>query len=234
MEFNLMGVLSALSIIGTVIAILAPAIFLLGAVGNIGAVGDRDPDAWVVSFSLSVLAPIFRLGMGIGGEFSYEILYIKSLGTVQDYYSGGISLGIGGATLAFEVGPVWNVKEVNDYKGLFFSTTFGASLISKRIFPKWTRLKELGFAMSWFWTPKGSRACGVKAGPAASSGMWIYGGTVSLYRPGGPFSWCRNILDWFKQNIQPPSSPDPVEGTIEFYRHIKQKLEEFMYPTPTL
>jgi len=227
-EYSLSENLTTMSIIGTVLSIVNPAIIGIGTIAKLSNV-EGPSDAYVISFSYSYLAKAFYLGMGAGFEITYELLYIKALKRFQDYYSIGASSGLAGGTGTIEVGPVWNVKEVIDYEKLFFSSTFGAAPWMKRLIPS-LGLTMVGGAVTGFWTFEAGGACGFKFGPASASSKAIYSGTMSWYWSGGPFSWCRNLVQWFNKNITPPEL-DTVEAGREFIRQIKEKLTNPPLPT---
>ncbi len=114
---------------------------------------------------------------------------------------------------------MWNVTEVEHYEGLFFSATMGFSLLMAPLSYSLLPLRALGLAWSFFWSPLGKKPFGTKVGSAVASTVGIYGGAASWYFKGSPIG-LRGILEWFQNNVQPPSSSDPVKGTIELYRNI--------------
>jgi len=228
MEFSLSGVLSVIQIIGTVMSVAMPSLITLGASGSLGEVVDTPRDAFVVSVSASY---IFKsLGKGFGGmglEGSYDMLYINALGRWQDYGSIGWTAGTTGGSVTIEAGPVWNVKEVGDYEGLFFSATYGAAPFDL----KFPGLSEGGFGVSVFWAPGAKKARGFKMGPLALTGTYTCSGTVSLYKAGGPFSMGKDIARWFNDNIPAPNLTD-TQSVERLINDVKEKLNELLNPLP--
>jgi len=220
MEFSLTGVLSAIQITGTIMSVAMPSLITLGAAGNLGAVLDTPPDAFVVSVSASY---IFKsLGKGFGGmglEGTYEMLYINALGRWQDYGSIGWTAGSTGGSVTLEAGPVWNVKKVEDYENLFFSATYGGAPFDL----KFPGLSQGGMGVTVFWSPMGAKARGFKMGPIASTGMLTGSGTISFYKAGGPFSMGKDIAKWFNDNIPAPNLIN-TQSVDNLINAVKEKL----------
>lgn len=220
MEFNLAGVLNVFSIVATIVAIVAPVV--IGSFGTnriVKAIKNNKPyDAIVVSFSASVIFPIFKAGFGGGLDFNYDLLYIYALGRWQDYYAPGLTIGRAGGSLTAGIGPVWNVKDVGDYERHFFSASIGASAFKSNLGP-WA-----GAAGSVFWAPGQDKAFGLKISAALNpTESFIYSGSYNYYFSGGPFSWCRSIVKWFDDNVVPPPMKTP-QDVNRFFRQLSGTL----------
>ena len=219
-QYSLAGTLSVIQITGTIMSIAMPSLITLGAAGNLGAVLDTPPDAFVVSVSASY---IFKsLGKGFGGmglEGTYEMLYINALGRWQDYGSIGWTAGSTGGLVTLEAGPVWNVKKVGDYENLFFSATYGGAPFDL----KFPGLSQGGMGVTVFWSPMGAKARGFKMGPIASTGMRTGSGTISNYTAGGPFSMGKDVANWLNDNIPAPNLTDTL-SVERLINSVKEKL----------
>ncbi len=215
LSLSLPGILTTISIIGTIMAIVAPPI--IGYIGfrRVKKV-DRPADAYVVSFSASFIFPIFKAGWGGGVEGNYDLLWIKSLGRWEDYWAPGLSVGWSGKSVSVEGGLVWNVTKVSHYEKLFFSASLGTTPLKGALGPF-----SAGVAGSFFWSLGRDSAFGVKVGLAAGgpSDVFIYSATMSYYFAGGPFSWCRSIKQWFNDNVVPPPMKTP-EDVKRFLRQL--------------
>jgi RHS repeat-associated protein len=224
-KYSFGEVVSVLSIISTLICLLAPPFVGMGGAMIYEENKWKPWDAFVVSASLSVMSSLFgflQFGMGAGMEFTYDLLYIRSLGRWQDYWSWGGSIGARGVAGTLEAGEVWNVKEVEHYEGFFMSSTFGGACPTGPV--------SVGGAMTYFWNPipiRGTRkhVGGYKVGIAASSSTWMSQGTFSSYNTGGPFTWCRNILDHFNNNNFVPPESGNMQEIIDFLEEIRESID---------
>ncbi len=225
-EFSISGIFSIFRMIFTAVAMIAP-MFVMLAAGNRIARENRPSDAFVASFSASYLFKLLYANMGVGPEFTYDLLYIKSLGRWQDYYSFGGSVGVAGGGIGLEAGPVWNVNKVEDYSGHFISCALGASPVATKLVPI-SGLNSFGGALSYFFSPtassNGRAAVGLKLGPIAASGLFTYSATYSYYFAGGPFSVGKKMLKWFNDNLKPPK-----EDTVSFYLDFIEKMGPLIY-----